>query len=33
MSEEEFVKDQSPGPHLLDGSIYSSTTRKTKHEK
>ena len=29
MSEEEFVKDQSPGPHLLDGSIYSSTTRKS----
>lgn len=28
MSAEEFVKDQSPGPHLLDGSIYSSTTCK-----
>jgi hypothetical protein len=27
MSVEEFEKDQSPGPHLLDGSIYSSTTR------
>ena len=28
MSVEEFEKDQSPGPHLLEGSIYSSTTCK-----
>jgi len=29
MSVEEFEKDQSPGPHLLEDSIYSSTTRKS----
>jgi hypothetical protein len=28
MSVEEFEKDQSPGPHLLEDSIYSSTTCK-----
>ena len=28
MSLEEFEKDQSPGPHLLEDSIYNSTSRK-----
>ena len=28
MSVEEFEKDQSPGPHLLEDSIYNSTSRK-----
>ena len=28
MSVEEFEKDQSPGPHLLEESIYNSTSRK-----
>ncbi len=33
MSVEEFEKDQSPGPHLLEGSIYSSTTCKILFSK
>ena len=28
MSVEEFEKDQSPGPHLLEDSIYNSTSRE-----
>ncbi len=33
MSVEEFEKDQSPGPHLLEDSIYNSTARKISNIK
>ncbi len=33
MSVEEFEKDQSPGPHLLEDSIYNSTACKIANIK
>ena len=33
MSVEEFEKDQSPGPHLLEDSIYNSTACKSYNLK
>ena len=31
MSVEEFEKDQSPGPHLMEDSFYNSASRKLKY--